>query len=61
MLPGSLGIIMNKRWTESQRAEHKANAEKWCEEYIKEKYGDEGPINWSWTAIVATGKKPLSS
>ncbi len=57
MLPGSLGMIMSKHWTEEQRTEYKEKAEKWCEEYLKEKYEEEA-IVWTWTAIVGTGKKP---
>lgn len=57
IMPGTLGLITTKVWNEDQRKNFSKMANETVEKYAREKYADR-MLDWSWTAIVATGTKP---
>ena len=57
IMPGTLGLITTKIWNEQQRKDFSDMANETVEDYMREKYANK-MLDWSWTAIVATGTKP---
>ena len=57
IMPALLGLITTKVWNEEQRKDFSDMANKTVTGYMRERYADQ-MLDWSWTAIVATGLKP---
>lgn len=56
MLPGTLGILKSKFWSEEESAKWGKKAEGVVEEWMRGRYGED-EIVWDWVAVVATGRK----
>ena len=56
MLPFSLGMMIEKFWTNEEVEKFKFSAAQAILKFLEEKYGG-GTIVWKWLAVIACGKK----
>jgi len=56
LLPGTVGLIINKFWTAEEKQKCTTVCNETVKKYMRGKYGS-GAVVWDWVAILATARK----